>query len=69
MTARYQKRIEGREVAAEVVGELFPADRDWLAAIGYLKPYDLADCEHGCAGPWELCGGDCTFTCHDPAFA
>lgn len=55
---RHRKRIEQRQVAAEV--------RDVLAAPSPWVPYvDLSDCEHGCNG--SPCGSSrCTFICHPP---
>lgn len=56
------KRLEARQLAAEVEGELHPQpDLDHLATLGPL--YDLSDCEHGCCGS-PSCGERCTFTCH-----
>jgi hypothetical protein len=53
--ARAAKRIEAREVAAEIAGELHPEpDFDHLATLGPL--YDLSDCDHGCNG--SPCNGD-----------
>ena len=62
MTARYQKRIEGRQLASEIADELHPQpDLEWLATLGPL--YDLSDCRHGCNG--SPCGSEqCTFICH-----
>lgn len=61
MTARKAKRMEARDVAREITLELYPGDREWLAACGPL--YDLSDCEHGCNG--SPCGSErCTFVCH-----
>jgi hypothetical protein len=62
MDARRAKRIEAREVAAEIAEQLRPQpDLEHLAALGAL--YDLSDCEHGCNG--LPCGSArCTFICH-----
>ena len=59
---RRAKRLEARELAAEIDGELHPQpDFEHLVALGPL--YDLSDCEHGCNG--SPCGSErCTFTCH-----
>jgi hypothetical protein len=59
--ARAAKRLEGRDTAREITRELYPADREWLAA--FIPLYDLSDCVHGCNG--SPCTADlCTFTCH-----
>jgi hypothetical protein len=62
MGARSAKRIEARQLAAEVDGELHPQpDLGHLATLGPL--YDLSDCRHGCNGD-SPCGEQCTFICH-----
>lgn len=65
MGARAAKRLEARELAAEVDAQLHPEpDLDHLATLGPL--YDLSDCGHGCNG--SPCGSErCTFTCHPAA--
>ena len=62
METRRAKRIEARQVADEIAGELRPQpDLEHLASLGPL--YDLSDCRHGCNG--SPCGSErCTFICH-----
>jgi hypothetical protein len=63
--ARAAKRIEARQLAADIADELHPQpDLSHLATLGLL--YDLSDCRHGCNG--SPCGSEqCTFICH-PAY-
>ncbi len=62
MGARAARRMEARQLAAEVDAELAPDDRERMAELGPL--YDLSDCRHGCNG-WP-CGSErCTFVCHE----
>jgi hypothetical protein len=65
MGTRAAKRLEVRELAAEVDEELHPRpDLEHMATLGPL--YDLSDCEHGCNGD-SPCGNEqCTFICHPP---
>ncbi len=61
MGARAAKRLEARELAAEIDAELHPdPDFDHMATLGPL--YDLSDCEHGCNGSPSCCER-CTFIC------
>jgi hypothetical protein len=62
---RAAKRLEARELTAEIDGELHPQpDLEHMATLGPL--YDLSDCEHGCNGS-PSCGERCTFICHPAA--
>jgi hypothetical protein len=65
MGARAAKRLEARELAAEVDAELhLEPDFEHIATLGPL--YDPSDCEHGCNG--SPCGSErCTFICHPDA--
>jgi hypothetical protein len=62
MGTRAAKRLEARQLAAEIDAELHPQpDLGHLTSLGAL--IDLSDCEHGCNG--SPCGSErCTFTCH-----
>lgn len=62
MGTRAARRIEARQLAAEVDAEMAPPEREWKAGLGPL--YDLSDCRHGCNG--RPCGSEqCTFICHE----
>lgn len=63
MGTRAAKRLEERELAADIADELHPQPGlDHRAALGLL--YDFSDCEHGCNGD-SPCGDEqCTFICH-----
>jgi hypothetical protein len=58
---RWRKRVEARQLAAEVDAELAPDPREWLAGI---PGYDSSDCRHGCNG-WPCNSEQCTFVCHE----
>lgn len=53
---RLAKRLEAREVAAEIAGHLSREVPDPFA--------DASDCVHGCSGSPSCTGERCTFSCH-----